>query len=986
MTMEPLKSVAEQDLPVATAGRWPGGVAAALKLSRALPSMRDPRIPFALILTLYAVLGSTLLHFNRSPGQMALTVAAACLLDMTLGYLLRGRQLIVPLSAYITGLSLALLLNYSHNYYLLFLPVYFAIGSKYFFTYEGRHVYNPSMFGIAVSLLIGGDLISTAPAYQWGGSWAMSAFILTAALSLFVFRIGRSALILAFLGLYLLQILLRAYIMRWYLPPEALIFGTLTSAPFFIFVFYMITDPQTSPPTTKEQIKLALALVLVDLYFHRLTSLYTFFYAAFVVATARFLYLHLKGLWMNGLWTTLGRTLLGSQNLRALGIVAVIGLGMVASYRFVIRPAATVEQLNFKLLPIPALHSGLASRHNSQILRQVDPRVQHVAKWLLSAGDMVAVGDYDHDGLMDLFLTNPMKADEDRNGLYRNLGQFRFQRVEIPRLQEIGRDPKRYGLVSGALFADYDNDGDEDLLLLVAYGKPILLRNLLVETGTATFEDATLQAGIDEYTISIAGTFFDFDRDGKLDLFITNALNPHLEQYDPPRPLNIFRLPEPEFPGDRRMLPFMHASWDNAENGGLNVLYRNVGNGRFEKVDIKAMGMAETHWSLAVTAGDLNNDGWPDLYVANDFGPDDLYLNEQGRRFRRTEGRFFGSVGRDTYKGMNVSFGDIDRNGYLDIYVSNVHVPLQAEGSLLWMTYPPAANGSVPKFRDEAWQRGALNEHRFGWGGAMGDLNNDGWLDIVQTNGMVDDTLDKRFPDCPSYWYVNEKLMRSGPEIHVYADMWGDLRGYCINGREANRIYLSRGDTSRLQFVDVASQLGWKEETPSRGVALVDLDNNGSLDVALTHLYAPLTLYRNVVRRANDAGGVSAQGHWIGFRLEGDGTTCNRDGVGSRVTIAHSGDGEGKTRQMREIHNVNGFAAQGDRRAHFGLGNHADEIIVAVSWCGAPPISYGRFAVDRYHTIRQYPDSEMLSLARRLPAIPLRGLDGEASNRPVKQP
>jgi Na+-translocating ferredoxin:NAD+ oxidoreductase RnfD subunit len=948
--MEPINTSVEQNLSVATAAKWPSGLVSAARLGWSILSLRDPRIPFALILTLYAVLGSTVLHFNRSPGQMALTVVAACLLDMALAYLLRGRQLIVPLSAYITGLSLSLLLNYSHNYYLLFLPVYLAIGSKYFLTYEGRHVYNPSMFGIAVSLLIGGDLISTAPAYQWGGSWAMSAFILTAALSLFVFKIGRSALIVSFLGLYLLQILLRAYIMRWYLPPEALIFGTLTSAPFFIFVFYMITDPQTSPPTTKGQIRLALALVLVDLYLHRLTSLYTFFYAAFIVATGKYLYLHLKRLWLNGLWASL---LLDRQNLWALGIVTAIGLGMVTSYRFLIRPTVAVENPNFNLERIPASYSGLESRNHPEILRQVDPRVQHVAKWLLSAGDTVSVADYDGDGLPDLFLTNPLKADEDRNSLYRNLGQFRFERVEIPRLKEISRDPKRHGLVSGALFADYDNDGDQDLLLLAAYGSPVLLRNLLVETGKATFEDGTAQSGIDEYTVSIAGTFLDFDRDGKLDLFIANALNPRLEQYDPPRRLNIFHLPEPEYPGDRRMLPFMHASWDNAKNGGLNVLYRNLGNGRFEKVDIKAMGMAETRWSLAVAAGDLNNDGWPDLYVANDFGPDDLYLNEQGRRFRRIQGKFFGSVGRDTYKGMNVSLGDIDQNGYLDIYVSNVHVPLQAEGSLLWMTYPSKQNGFVPTFRDEAWQRGALNEHRFGWGGAMGDLNNDGWLDIIQTNGMVDDTLDKRFPNCPSYWYVNEKLMRSGPEIHTYADMWGDLRGYCINARESNRIYLSRGDKDRLQFVDIAPQLGWKEETPSRGVAMADLDNNGSLDVAVTHLYAPLSLHRNSRPRKKDSNPSPGQPHWIGFRLEGNGITCNRDAVGSRVTITHPSDLGEKASQMREIHNVNGFAAQGDRRAHFGLGDHTDKVNVTVSWCGEPAVSIGAFSVDRYHTIKQ---------------------------------
>jgi hypothetical protein len=302
---------------------------------------------------------------------------------------------------------------------------------------------------------------------------------------------------------------------------------------------------------------------------------------------------------------------------------------------------------------------------------------------------------------------------------------------------------------------------------------------------------------------------------------------------------------------------------------------------------------------------------------------------------------------------MNVSFGDIDRNGYLDIYVSNVHMPLQAEGSLLWMTYPAKRDSFMPEFRDEAWRRGALNEHRFGWGGAIGDLNNDGWLDIVQTNGMVDDALDKRFPNCPSYWYVNEKLMRSGPEIHTYADMWGDLRGYCINGRESNRIYLNRGAKNHLQFVDIAPQLGWKEETPSRGALMVDLDNDGTLELALTHLYAAPSLYRNTLYdKAKSSADASVGNHWIGFQLAGDGTTCSKDAAASRVVVSYAEAGQ-IVKQMREVQIVNAFAAQGDKRVHFGLGDFVGQADVSVSWCGAPLQSYGFYASDRYHAITQ---------------------------------
>ncbi|MCI0651656.1 MAG: FG-GAP-like repeat-containing protein [Planctomycetes bacterium] len=912
---------------------------------------RDPRIPFAVLLTLYAILGCTLLRFNRSPGQILLTVASACLLDMALHWLLRKRELLFPISAYITGLSLALLLNYSHNYYLLFVPVYFAIGSKYLLTFEGRHVFNPSLFGIALSLIAGGDLITSAPAYQWGGTWAMSAFLVATALSLFVFRIGRGALIVSFLGFYILQTLLRAWWMRWYLPPEALLLGTLTSAPFFLFVFYMITDPKTSPASPRAQVWLAFALVAVDLFFHRMTSLYTFFYAAFVVTAARFLYLHALRLWtarMRVSWSGARRPL------RAGALLASLGLAMLGTYRFAIAPRDAGVPLAFRLERVLPERSGLGSTPSAEVLELVDARARHVAKWLLSAGDAAAAADFDGDGRLDLFLTHPVHRAEDRNALYRNLGGLRFERVHLPALAPMSRDPRSHGLASCPIFADYDGDGDQDLFLAVGYGKCVLLANMLAETGRATFVDRTRDAGIDEHSVSIAATFADFDCDGRLDLFIANALAPYLECYEPPRPLNLFRLGEPAFPGDRRMLSFMHSSWDDAKNGGPNVLYRNAGGGRFARLDARALGMPETHWSLAVAATDLNNDGWTDLYVANDFGPDDLYLNEAGRRFRAVRGGIVSSIGRDTYKGMNASAGDLDRNGFQDIYVSNVHVPLQAEGSLLWMNYPRRGDGFVPEFRDEAWQRGVLNEHYFGWGGAIGDVDLDGWLDIFQVNGMSDATLDGRFAECRSYWYVNEKLMRSGPEIHTYADMWGDLRGYCINCSDRNRLYLSRGDRSRLQFVDVAPALGWGEETCARGTLLADFDDDGDLDVLVTRQLAPAALFENVRDFTGGGEGGGGPPAWIGFSLRGDGKTCNRDAAGSRVRVLYEEAGE-RAEQMREVMITNAFAAQGDRRVLFGLGAHRAPVEVRVAWHGAPEreICYGQLDPGRYHAIEQ---------------------------------
>jgi enediyne biosynthesis protein E4 len=909
-----------------------------------VPRKNDPRIPFACILTAYAVLGCTVLGFNRTPLQILLTVAAGCALDTGLHWLLYRRERLVPLSAYISMMSIGLLLNYSHNYYLLFLPVFFTIVSKYVVTFRGRHAFNPSLFGLVCALLLGQGLYSSAPAYQWGGSWAIAAFMITAACALFVFRIKRTPLIVSFLFFYALQTMLRAYILRDHLPMETLILGTLTSARFYLFTFYMMTDPKTSPTGKWQQVGWSFVVVVADLWFHTMESLSTLFYALFLVAGVRFLWLHSRALW-NERWMHLKRAF-DLQLATRVAVCGALGAAGFFAYAEVIHPRLAINDPEFELVEVPPSVSGIDSQM-SDVMSQVDPRVQHFAKWMMSIGDAIAIGDFDNDGLPDIFLTNPLKRPEDRNVLYRNLGNFRFERVEIPALREINLHPEKYGFAAGATFVDYDNSGAQSLLLTFAYGKNRLLKNMLPITGMAEFKDVTDEAGVGAYSTSVAATFFDYDRDGKLDLLVGNSFAPYLKDYRTPTPLNIFALPQPEYAGDRRMFHFMHESWSNAQNGGPNVLFHNSGGGRFEKMDMAAMGMPETHFTLAVATGDLNGDGYTDLYCANDFGPDDLYLNDHGRRFVHVQGRMFGSIGRDTYKGMNASIGDLDNRGQLDIYVSNVHVPLQAEGSLLWKTYP--THSFVPEFRDEATGRGLLNEGGFGWGAAFGDLNLDGWQDVVQVNGMVDDSMDRRFTTARNYWYAAEKVMLAPPNVHSYVDSWPDLRGYEIFGHQANRVYVSRGDQTSMQFVDVAPQVGLTQLGNSRGVALADFNNQGVLDVAITHQFGRLTLYRNTLHQEDLARGRVH--HWIGLAIEGDGQKISREAIGTQVFVSYSQNGR-RVRQMREVQIANGFSAQNDRRLLIGLGDYDGRVEVEVHWYGAETQTYSGLGLDQYHAIR----------------------------------
>jgi enediyne biosynthesis protein E4 len=911
------------------------------------PSIRDPRYPFAAILTLYGVLGFTVFGFNRTPWQMLGIVTAGMALEVILARAVQ-RRWVVPLSAYISCCSLALLLNYSHHSPLLLLPVALTIGSKYALTFEGKHIFNPSMFGVAVSLLVFGDLITAAPAYQWaGGDVTMSAFIIMSALTLFVFRIRKNWLILSFLLFYALQTGLRAWILRHHIPAEMMFWGTITAPAFFIFTFYMITDPATSPKTPKGQVAFALALTLVDLYLHVWQSVFTFFYAALAMGTGKYLFLHARALWRarrapSGLTGHVRQWLSPPQRRAAVAVTCLAAITGTLYAAYIAKPR---YEPGFSMTRVSPEHSGLGSPMGD-VLERVDPRLLHVSKWILSVGSAAAVADVNNDGLLDVFLTQPLHADGSRAMLMLNQGDLRFSRHPMPALEPYQSSYATHGMPGGATFVDWDGDGDQDLALAVAFGPSQLFENRLIPDGALSFINITERAGLGDHHVSLSISFLDFNRDAHLDIFVANALTTHLPDYDPPAPLNIFNLPAAAYDGDRRALRFMHNGWHSADNGGLNHLYIHDPNTQNHWAR-SPIDLPETRWSLATCTLDINHDGFTDLYVANDFGPDRLYLNDHGQRLVSIIGPQYGDIGKDTYKGMNCSSADFDRNGYADIYISNVHHPLQAEGSILWMVGPPADPSAalpLPSLRDEATTRDALNERRFGWGAAAGDLNNDGWPDIVQANGMVGDRLDPRGYARKDYWYVNHKLMQSGPDQHTYADMWGDIRGRTIFPDEARRAYFNLGADSPGYFADAAQTLGVADPNTSRGVVMADLDNDGDLDLLITNQHAPPDLYRSDLRQRRPS-----DSHFIGLTLLGNGSQTHPSALGSRVAVTTPAG-----TQWAESSSLSGFSAQSDPRLHFGLADYTGPVEVEVYWLGAPS-SRHTLTADSYHVIQQPP-------------------------------
>jgi len=239
---------------------------------------------------------------------------------------------------------------------------------------------------------------------------------------------------------------------------------------------------------------------------------------------------------------------------------------------------------------------------------------------------------------------------------------------------------------------------------------------------------------------------------------------------------------------------------------------------------------------------------------------------------------------------MNASIADLDGNGKQDIYVSNVHEPLQAEGSLLWMNNGNVDQKGANSFTDRSTAKNILNENRFGWGAAIGDINLDGKLDVVQANGMV---------------------------------------GRCIFEKELNRIYLNQGDF----FIDVADKAGWTKKGESRGIALVDLDNDGDLDAIVTRQFDQTSIYRNDKAHDNS---IATTRSWLGLKLKGNGIECNRDALGTKIEIEYIEDNKKRT-QVRELRASNGFSAQGDSRVLFGLGEYTDDVTININWCGQLP-------------------------------------------------
>ncbi len=528
-----------------------------------------------------------------------------------------------------------------------------------------------------------------------------------------------------------------------------------------------------------------------------------------------------------------------------------------------------------------ARKSGLASWHHT---------MGTANKYFIleTVGSGVALLDYDHDGWLDIYLVNGStsaaldgKTPAPRAALFHNNHDGTFTDVAL----KAGVTNDRWGF--GVAVGDYDNDGLPDLFV-ANFGRNRLFHN----NGNGTFTDVAEQAGVALGNWSTGPTWGDYDGDGRLDLFVPGYVHfdaATLAQTEHPESISLCQF---------RGVPVMCGP--RGLKGEPDHLFHNNGDGTFTDTSKKA-GVTDdmAYYGLASLFVDVNDDGKPDLLVADDSTPNFLYVNKGDGTFEDdsfASGYALNESGRETAS-MGIAVGDYTHSGLLDIY----NTTFSDDYNVLYR------NDGQANFSDVSYQLGIAEPTIpfLGWGTSFFDYDNDGWLDLFVVNGHVYPGVDK--------------------------ENWGTSW--------AERPLLFHNEAGKLKVVPPVEGTGLAETSVARGMAFGDLFNDGKIDVVINNLDGTPSLMRNVTKTSN---------HWIAFKLVGTGKSP-KDAVGATIYVTADG-----FRQRQDVLAGGSFSSSPDQRPHFGLGAATKVDKIEVRWPGGvkeivPPPA----AVDTFYTLTQ---------------------------------
>jgi len=509
---------------------------------------------------------------------------------------------------------------------------------------------------------------------------------------------------------------------------------------------------------------------------------------------------------------------------------------------------------------------------------------------LETTGSGVAWIDYDRDGYPDLFLVNGTTIEgfaagqEPTNRLFHNNRDGTFTDVTA----KAGLVASGWG--QGVCVGDYNNDGWDDLFVTY-YGKNRLYRN----NGDGTFTEVAEKAGVagDPWRWNTGCAFLDYDRDGRLDLFVANYVD---------QGKDFHLLPQPGSGQFCQYKGIPMACGPRGLKSGRNFLYHNSGDGTFSDVSEGAgILLPDKHYALGVETLDYDNDGWEDMYVACDSTASILYHNNHDGTFSDlafVAGVAYSGDG-ESQAGMGVAAGDYDEDGFLDLVKTNFSDD----------TPNVYHNNGDGTFNDATFVAG-LGSHTnyLGWGVGFLDHDNDGWPDLFMANGHLSPEIDPFHIDTS---YAQKKLL-----YHNEASPAGGRR-----------------------FADVTPAGGPALQilSSSRGVAFADYDNDGNVKIAINNMNDRAYLFRNA---------SSAHNHWIAIQTIG--TKSNRDGIGTRVELR-----TGAQKQIDEVRSGGSYISQNDLRLHFGLGQHTVVDEITLRWPSGTVDRIRHVPADRIITVEE---------------------------------